>query len=54
MPRSQFSLKTVFVAMTIAAVGCLADPGERQRRAVATIKALQGRLVYAEHDWPPV
>lgn len=53
--RLQFSLRTAFVAMTLAAVGVafLMRPALRQRRAVAAIQAVGGEVMYREATWLP-
>jgi hypothetical protein len=49
---AQFSLATLFAVVTVLCVGLalVVVPVERQRRAVAAIKAIGGTVAYAEHD----
>lgn len=49
----QFSLGKLFLLVTVlcAALGMVAVPAERQRRAVAAIEALGGSVSYATPDW---
>jgi hypothetical protein len=49
---AQFSLATMFVVVTVLCVGLalVVVPAERQRRAVAAIKALGGGVHYVEPD----
>lgn len=54
-PWLQFSLRTFLIALSLAAVGLAMFmwPAQRQRRSVAAITSVGGRVTYRESRWLP-